>query len=245
VNLATMLETVDALCAAATAAGEHPLSDEEFVDALVRLIPSDWISFVDLDVEHASTVEDFELLPTPPASAGAEAPFWEHFWDSLICSYPALDVPWAREPRTTQDFYSDRQWRANAMYADVMAPGGIEWELVLPLPSPPGRSRRLVFFRGPGPAFADDHRVLAALLRPHLAEGLRRHDRSSAAAVLTPRQREMLGLCAQGMDNVRIARRLGMSVGTVRKHLENTFVRLGVSSRGQAVAAVHPDLTWV
>jgi DNA-binding CsgD family transcriptional regulator len=55
----------------------------------------------------------------------------------------------------------------------------------------------------------------------------------------------MLGLCAQGMDNVRIARRLGMSVGTVRKHLENTFVRLGVSSRGQAVAAVHPDLTWV
>jgi DNA-binding CsgD family transcriptional regulator len=240
-----MLETVGALRAAADTARVNPLSDEEFVDALVRLIPSDWISFIHLDTVRASAVEDLELLPGEAPQADDEVPFWEHFWGSLICSYPLMEVAWAGEPRTTHDFYSDREWRANGMYAHVLAPAGIEWELVLPLPSPQGHSRRLVFFRGPGSAFTDEDKALASLLRPHLAEGLRRHDRRSAAAVLTPRQREMIGFCAQGMDNTRIARTLGMSVGTVRKHLENTFIRLGVTSRGEAVAAVHPDLTWV
>jgi len=34
------------------------------------------------------------------------------------------------------------------------------------------------------------------------------------------------------------------SGGTVRKHLENTFARLGVASRTEATAKIRPDSAW-
>ena len=48
-----------------------------------------------------------------------------------------------------------------------------------------------------------------------------------------------------GHDNTAIARRLGLSTFTVRKHLENAFARLDVTSRTAAVAKVHPDASWL
>jgi DNA-binding CsgD family transcriptional regulator len=142
------------------------------------------------------------------------------------------------------DFYNGKTWRSTAMYAEVFRPEGIEWDLVMPLPSPRGVSRRVVFFRAPGPPFGDGDKAAALVMRPHIADALRTHNRRSAAAALTPRQRELLALCAQGLDNTRIARRLDMSIGTVRKHLENAFARLGVNSRGEATALLYPDMTW-
>jgi DNA-binding NarL/FixJ family response regulator len=52
---------------------------------------------------------------------------------------------------------------------------------------------------------------------------------------LTTRQRELLDLVADGCTNAQIARRLGIAEGTVRKHLENIYRRLGVSSRTAAI----------
>ena len=48
------------------------------------------------------------------------------------------------------------------------------------------------------------------------------------------------GLAAggQGAGNIQIARSLRVSEATVAKHLENVFMRLGVQSRTEAVAAV-------
>jgi DNA-binding CsgD family transcriptional regulator len=61
-----------------------------------------------------------------------------------------------------------------------------------------------------------------------------------AAAVeespLTPRETEILTLIGQGMSNKAIARHLGISVHTVKFHLEALFARLGATNRAEAVA---------
>jgi DNA-binding NarL/FixJ family response regulator len=55
---------------------------------------------------------------------------------------------------------------------------------------------------------------------------------------LTPREREILGLVAAGRTNAEIAERLCVSPGTVRRHLENVFRKLGVHTRTAAAAFV-------
>jgi ATP/maltotriose-dependent transcriptional regulator MalT len=60
---------------------------------------------------------------------------------------------------------------------------------------------------------------------------------------LTDREVEVLRLVAQGRTNREIAEALVLSEHTVRRHLQNVFARLGVSSRAAAVAfAVQHDL---
>jgi DNA-binding CsgD family transcriptional regulator len=56
---------------------------------------------------------------------------------------------------------------------------------------------------------------------------------------LTPREREVAQLVAQGLSNGEIAERLVISTHTVRTHLQSISGRLGVSSRGKLAARVH------
>jgi DNA-binding NarL/FixJ family response regulator len=105
------------------------------------------------------------------------------------------------------------------------------------LPAGPGRTVRLLFSRGPGSDFSERDRTLLTLLRPHLHAALVATERRRLGiAPLTPRQREILQYVAVGMGNHQIARRLNLSEATVRKHLENIFARLDVTSRTAAVA---------
>jgi two-component system, NarL family, nitrate/nitrite response regulator NarL len=53
---------------------------------------------------------------------------------------------------------------------------------------------------------------------------------------LTPREAEILSLVGQGMSNKAVARRLGISVHTVKFHLEALFAKLEATSRAEAVA---------
>jgi two-component system nitrate/nitrite response regulator NarL len=53
---------------------------------------------------------------------------------------------------------------------------------------------------------------------------------------LTPRETEILTLVGQGMSNKAVARHLGISVHTVKFHLEALFARLGATNRAEAVA---------
>jgi pimeloyl-ACP methyl ester carboxylesterase len=53
---------------------------------------------------------------------------------------------------------------------------------------------------------------------------------------LTARERDVLELVAQGSDNTEIADRLKISEKTVRNHVSLIFGKLGVNSRGAAVA---------
>jgi two-component system, NarL family, nitrate/nitrite response regulator NarL len=57
-----------------------------------------------------------------------------------------------------------------------------------------------------------------------------------AAPVLTPREVEILAAIGLGLSNKETARRLGISVHTVKFHLEAAFRKLGATSRAEAVA---------
>lgn len=56
-----------------------------------------------------------------------------------------------------------------------------------------------------------------------------------AGAVLTPREREVLALVAEGLTNREIGRRLYISEKTASVHLSNLMAKLNVSSRTEAV----------
>jgi DNA-binding CsgD family transcriptional regulator len=51
---------------------------------------------------------------------------------------------------------------------------------------------------------------------------------------LSPRQREILALVAEGHSTAGIADELGISPGTVKVHLTSTYRKLGVRNRVQA-----------
>jgi len=61
---------------------------------------------------------------------------------------------------------------------------------------------------------------------------------------LTTRQRDLLRLLQQGLDNQNIAQRLGLSVKTVENHLTRLYRQLNVQSRLEAVNYVsqHPEV---
>jgi two-component system nitrate/nitrite response regulator NarL len=55
-------------------------------------------------------------------------------------------------------------------------------------------------------------------------------------ALLTPRELEVLATLAEGLTNKAIARRLNISLHTVKFHIESLFRKLGARTRTEAVA---------
>ncbi len=58
---------------------------------------------------------------------------------------------------------------------------------------------------------------------------------ASAFPSLTARERGILELIAQGLDNAQIAARLELSEKTVRNNITHIFDKLGVESRSKAI----------
>ena len=91
---------------------------------------------------------------------------------------------------------------------------------------------------GRGPAESGSQRYLANLLReddrkPALASAQAGAPR--LAEPLTPREVEILRLIASGMRNEEIAGQLFISLATVKRHIANTYGKLGVSHRVEAI----------
>jgi len=60
---------------------------------------------------------------------------------------------------------------------------------------------------------------------------------------LTAREREIVALVAAGRTNAEIAGALWVAPGTVKKHLENVYVKLGVGSRAAAASRLREQFS--
>ena len=81
-------------------------------------------------------------------------------------------------------------------------------------------------------------RAVAAGLRVSLPGDLPAEDTRPVLPprVLTPRELDVLTCLGEGLSNKAVARRLGISAHTVKFHLEAVFIKLGATSRAEAVA---------
>ena len=97
-----------------------------------------------------------------------------------------------------------------------------------------GQQLRIIVWRDQ--PWEDRDHLLLRLLRPHVVEATRDWRlRNPPDLELTDRQREILLRVRDGLSNAQIARRMDISEGTVRTHLNHIFLRLGASSRTDAV----------
>lgn len=78
--------------------------------------------------------------------------------------------------------------------------------------------------------------ALAAFERLGAATELAGLDASTGTTPLTGRECEVIRLVASGRTNREIADELAISEHTVARHLQNVFVKLGLSSRAAANA---------
>ena len=80
-------------------------------------------------------------------------------------------------------------------------------------------------------------------ISPRSPAPLAERAREPEPAALTPREREVLALLADGLANKQIARRLGIAEKTVKAHLTRVFAALDVTDRTQAAlwVARHAD----
>ncbi len=101
-------------------------------------------------------------------------------------------------------------------------------------------------WRGALPRDADARQIDAAIravaaglvvrAAPSRDNGFGAMRESDGQALLTPRELEVLAALAEGLTNKAIARRLDISLHTVKFHVESLFRKLGARTRTEAVA---------
>jgi DNA-binding CsgD family transcriptional regulator len=113
---------------------------------------------------------------------------------------------------------------------------GIMSALLFPAIGPNGPVAVLAFFsyerRGPS------ERLMRTLsgIGTELGRFLDRRRAQLEPSPLSPREREVLSLAAEGLSGPQIAERLVVSPSTVKTHFENIYEKIGVSERSGAVA---------
>lgn len=209
---------------------------EPVLAAMRRLIPADVVSYGALDVEGAGWRAGIRWQGVP-ALAGVTPGIREaHVRLTQQQPHPPW-APTAGRAARWSDLLSRRRLQRLDVYAEVGRPLGAEYELELWLLTPHGVAGGFAFDRCERDFSQRDVRVLDTL-RPYLVQLWRnaRLRRPVADGLLTPREREILTWVAHGKTNREIAAALYLAPGTVRKHLDNVYAKLGVGNRAAAVA---------
>jgi DNA-binding CsgD family transcriptional regulator len=216
------------------------------LEALRRLIPCDCVSYHNHEPGSPRrngvwAAGDFVEV----SKAVSEAMVLYHDQDPVLSSAHRL----TRAVKHS-DFLTRRNWHLLGIYNYVARPLGIEHMLSVWLPCRRGFERGFMLDRS-SREFSERDRLVLDLLRPHLIQLARRASRFPLLAVpgsfgnsptLTPREHELLNWLSLGKTDAELAQILVIAPGTVRKHLDNIYAKLGVRTRTAAVAAVRVHL---
>jgi DNA-binding CsgD family transcriptional regulator len=154
---------------------------------------------------------------------------------------------------TMSDVIDGRLYHELPVFRDYFAPAGVDHIIDLALPAHGRQQRSFVLFRARGERdFSPRDRDVLRTLQPDLRRlethaALRRQlsrllsgtsDVNGAdpdpCGALTAREREIVKLAGQGKTNAQIAAELWVAPSTVKKHLENSYAKLGVGGRTAA-----------
>jgi DNA-binding CsgD family transcriptional regulator len=162
--------------------------------------------------------------------------------------YPFAGYYAARADRTPVSARraAGRNWPGSRTAHLLGAALDVDHVLGVPLPASTTPITGCLVYRS-GTDFSDDHLVMAERAQPLLAaverqrqllEEWRRSlgpvgapDQRAADCALTPRETTVLVLLTEALTAETIGRRLGISVRTVHKHVENVYRKLGTRDR--------------
>jgi len=146
----------------------------------------------------------------------------------------------------------ESDWHRTSIYRMVDHPLGIKDMIGLYFQNPAGQFGGL--FCGRGEFFEESefasaknfHAVIVQLLAkvPDAPTSAGEDESRCSVTNLTAREGEVMHWLVEGKANCEIGVILGISQHTVRKHLENIFVKLGVQNRTSAVhiwSEIHPQ----
>jgi DNA-binding CsgD family transcriptional regulator len=208
------------------------VSEDRVLNALGEFIACDVATLLEIAADGGLTrhldYPDVRIRDEAEYSAGFKA----HLPECVFCARPEL-VADRFGVTALLDAVSSPQVHVKAPGAEGFRTVASNYALIAPLGL--DGSGRLVLCRADR-RFSPDERWLLGLVVPHVDRLYRQARRQRAHRVLTKRQRDVVSLLRQGCSDAQIAKRLGLSIGTVRKHLNNVYARLGVRSRAAAVA---------
>jgi DNA-binding CsgD family transcriptional regulator len=147
------------------------------------------------------------------------------------------------EARRISDFLSDLKFRELGLYRDFYRPRGVNHQLAMTVPGPDGGLIGVALNRQRS-EFSDDDVQHLNSLRRHVRQAAEFSARllppelrdPSGHPLLTPREKEILQLAAEGYASKQIASHLSVECCTVSNHLQNIYRKLDVTSRSAAIA---------
>jgi DNA-binding CsgD family transcriptional regulator len=220
-----------------THAGERPFTVES-LKALGRLVPSERLGYTEIDrierriLEYVGTDQEDD--------DGGVVRFSDIVDEHPLRHYQLAYLDFSA--KRVSDVISYRRLRRTRVYAEWFQPFCLAGDLEAGILRSRARTHNFVLNRADRD-FSTRDRAVLELVRPHLA---RIHEHAALRSGLsitlpdlerlTSREAEVLELVGRGLTNGAIAERLWVSPGTVKKHLDNIYAKLGVTNRTAAAS---------
>lgn len=184
---------------------------------------------------HCNRMDEMREFDDPVRSHISDNPSWRY----------AMKGGTERVLKIT-DFISQREFRRTALYQEAFKPMRCDYQFAVTVLTPTHIGGLTLHRDRP---ISELMRPLLQILAPHIerAQGLAQRSETPERNLrpkdlmthgLTAREAEILVWIIQGKRDSEIAIILGIASKTVSKHVERILAKLGVETRGAAVAAV-------